>query len=193
MKPSRYLKLAAFGLIGWSFSWNVLAGDDTSAQVGQKPSTVVISGSEGGSVSDASPWSSDSLTDKLNLVVYVDPDLSDLNDDFTKAVKAKAFPKDKFGSVAVINMQATWKPNVIIQAVLKKKQKDYPNTIYVTDKAKVLVKKWKLTDDAYNVLLFDTDGKLLFKADGKLDDLETARFINLVEDALTKGEKSAEK
>lgn len=192
MISSRYVRLAALGLIGWTYSWNALAGD-SATMVGQKPSTVVISGDDGGNVSDASLWSSDSLTGKLNLFVYVDPDLSDLNDAFTKAVKAKNFPEDKFGSVAVINMQATWKPNMILQAVLEKKQKEYPNTVYVTDKAKVLVNKWNLTDDAYNVLLFDDSGKLLFKADGQLDELKTKEFIDLVENALANGEKSAAK
>lgn len=192
MKPSRYVRLAAFGLIGWTFSWTALAGNSATT-VGQKPSTVVISGDQGGNVADASLWSSDSLTGKLNLFVYVDPDLSDLNDAFTKAVKAKNFPKDKFGSVAVINMQATWKPNMIIQAVLEKKQKEYPNTVYVTDKDKVLVNKWDLTDDAYNVLLFDDSGKLLFKADGQLDEAKTKEFIDLVENALANGDKSAAK
>ena len=63
------------------------------------------------------------------------------------------------GSVAVINMAATWMPNFAIQMKLESKQKDYPTTTYVKDMEKILVEQWGLADDSNDVLIFDREGK----------------------------------
>ena len=56
-----------------------------------------------------------------------------------------------------------------IDGKLKDKQKAYPDTTYVRDIHKLLVKEWKLADDNSDVVAFDQDGKVFFTHEGKLD------------------------
>jgi predicted transcriptional regulator len=60
-------------------------------------------------------------------------------------------------------MKVTRLPKFIISKNLEKKQKQYPNTIYVRDYKKVLVEKWGITDHSNDVLAFDSTGKALFQ------------------------------
>jgi YtfJ family uncharacterized protein len=149
-------------------------------EVGSVPPKVEISGKSGGRT-DGGAWHSDMLKGKVHVLFYVDPDEKDLNEPFVQALKKHGFDHSKFSSVAVINMAATWKPNVIIEALLKKKQKEFPDTIYVKDKKSVLVKKWELADDNSDILVFDKNGKLIYKKFGKLSKDEISKVLSLIE------------
>jgi len=151
--------------------------------VGEKPVTVDLDGKLGSRV-DGSPWSSSELKDKVYVLVYSDPDEADLNNAATEALKAENFPADKYGSVAVINMAATWLPNAAINIILKGKQEDYPSTIYVRDFKKALVKKWNLADDSNNILVFDKMGTVVFSRDGQLNDADIKTMIKAIRDNL---------
>ncbi|SMF52728.1 YtfJ family protein [Pseudobacteriovorax antillogorgiicola] len=146
----------------------------------KKPKTIELQGDKGGLVKDESSWSSHSLQNKTHLLVYVDPDESEMNEALTQRLKSENFNPNAFSSVAIINMAATWKPNFAIQNVLEKKQKEYPNTLYVMDKDKVLVKEWELQDDSYDVILFDRDGKVIFRKDGALNKDEIEKVVKLI-------------
>lgn len=142
-------------------------------QIGQVPPLVELKGKLGGRL-DGTPWSSSEMKGKVYVLFYVDPDKKDLNNDASEALAAEKFPRDKFQSIAIINMAATWLPNFAISVSLKGKQKKYPDTIYVRDYKKVLVKEWNIGDDNSDVLLFDKEGRLIFRKDGKLnaDDIQ---------------------
>jgi hypothetical protein len=150
---------------------------------GNVPPSVELSGANGGRLNGQS-WSSAELTGKVYTVMYVDPDEKEVNEHVEKALKSENFDRDKYGSVAIVNMAATWKPNVVIKMILDGKQKDYPNTIYVMDKNKVLVKQWGLADDNYHVLTFDKTGKLIFEKAGKMTDGDVQRLIGLIRGSL---------
>src|SRR5690606_18223676 len=149
-------------------------------EMGAVPPAVTIKGDDGALVKDGGPWESSTIKDKIIMLVYVDPDEADTNEPLAERLKAEELPLDKFGSIAVINMAATWKPNMIISSILSGKQEKFPHTVYVKDLKKILVEKWSLADDAYNVLLFDRDGKLFFKKAGKFSDSEINDFVALV-------------
>ncbi|MBN2824027.1 MAG: transcriptional regulator [Campylobacterales bacterium] len=117
-------------------------------------------------ITNDKPFSTDIIKGKRFLLNYVDPDARELNRAFMRELEA--FNKGQIGSIAIINLAATWLPNSLIESELKKSQKAHPTTIYVKDYNKVLVKKWELKDDDYNTLIFDKNRKLLFKAHGKL-------------------------
>jgi len=145
--------------------------------------TVVLSGESGGKVSGGN-WSSSEIKNKVFVLFYVDPDESDLNDHVADAIKKRDFPKDKFGSIAVINMAATWKPNFIIESVLKGKQEKFKNTIYVKDFKKVLVGEWQLADDNYHILVFDKKSNVLFTKFGKFNDKDISSLLGVIEKSL---------
>lgn len=149
--------------------------------LGEKPPKVTLQGDAGGYVKDGSAWSSTMIKDKVYVMFYVDPDEKDKNEHFAEALKKRHFDRSKFGSIAVINMAATWKPNFIIQKILESKQKKYKDTIYVMDKKKVLVDKWGLADDESDILLFDKEGKVIFYKAGRMSDEDIEKIMHLIE------------
>jgi len=154
-----------------------------AVEVGEIPPKVELKEKMGGRL-DGSPWSSEELRGKVHVLFYVDPDEKDTNNDASEALDREKFPSDKFQSVGIINMAATWLPNFAISSALKDKQKLYPKTIYVRDYKRVLVNAWKIADDSSNVLAFDKDGRLIFRKDGKLTAEEIRTLIRVIRDHL---------
>jgi predicted transcriptional regulator len=114
----------------------------------------------------------------------VDPDEKDTNNAASEALDKEKFPAEKFQSVAVINMAATWLPNFAISMSVEEKQKRYPRTVYVRDYKKVLVNAWKIADDSSDILAFDKQGRLIFRKDGKLAAEDVQKLIQAVKDNL---------
>jgi len=152
-------------------------------EIGEIPPKVELKEKLGGRL-DGNPWSSEELHGKVYVLFYVDPDEKDTNNDASEALNKEKFPSDKYQSVAIINMAATWLPNFAISSALKDKQKRYPRTIYVRDYKKVMVNAWKIADDSSNVLAFDKEGKLIFRKDGKLTVEEIQTLIKVIRDHL---------
>jgi len=154
-------------------------------EVGTTPPTLTLEDDHGGLVKDGSPWSSSSIKDKVYVMFYVDPDEKDVNEHYSAALKEKNYrEKGTFGSIAIINLAATWKPNFVIESILESKQKEFPKTIYVKDKASVLVNEWELEDDASNILIFDKSGKLLFYKSGAMNEADMQTSFRLIEENL---------
>jgi len=157
----------------------------SALSVGKIPKNVTIEGENGGNVTDNSAWNSSSIKDNVYVMFYVDPDEKDVNEHFSQALKKKDYrKKGAFGSIAIINLAATWKPNFIIEGILKSKQEEFPDTIYVKDKNSVLVKEWEVADNASNILVFDKAGKLLFYKSGKMSDEDINQAFKLIEENL---------
>ena len=144
------------------------------------PAQVVLNGTQGSKV-DGTSWNSSMLQGKVHIVFYVDPDKKDLNTALSNSVKEKNFNRNKFASVAIINLAATWLPNIVLESLLEEKQKEFPHTLYVKDKKKVLVEKWKLADDNSDILLFDKQGRLIYQKFGQLNTTEINALIKLIE------------
>jgi hypothetical protein len=152
-------------------------------EIGEIPPKVELREKLGGRL-DGKPWSSEELQGKVHVLFYVDPDEKDTNNDASEALDREKFSSDKFQSVGIINMAATWLPNFAISSAIKDKQKRYPKTIYVRDYKRVLVSAWKIADDSSNVLAFDKKGKLIFRKDGKLTAEEIQTLIKVIHDHL---------
>ena len=161
----------------------LLTGYGIAVEIGKIPPKVVLSGKEGAKV-DGSAWRSDTLKGKVHILFYVDPDERKKNDALSQALKKRHFDRNKFASVAVINLAATWMPNMVLESLLKKKQKQFPDTVYVKDKQKVLVKKWQLADDNSDIIIFDKAGRVIYKKFGKLNKKEIAKVLDLIEQHL---------
>jgi len=151
--------------------------------IGDIPKEITLSGENGGLV-DGSAWNSSILRDKVFVMFYVDPDKKDDNDKFIDALHQKNYDLKKYGSIAIINLKATWLPNFAIEKKLQAKQKEFPNTIYGKDKTKYLVKEWELADDSANVLIFDKKGKLLYQHTGVMSKDEMQKAFTQIESHL---------
>jgi len=167
----RYLSL--FLLLGLPF---LLAAQP---RTGTSLPEVTITGDDGGLVAGGA-WNSASHKGKVVTLMYVDPDEKAVNEHVERALKAEKFPRDRYHSVAVVNSGATWKPDSVIKVILKGKQADYPESTYVMDREKVLVRKWKLADDNYHVLTFDKSGKLIYSKAGRMNDADIQELIRLI-------------
>lgn len=149
--------------------------------VGSPLPSVILQDDEGGRI-DGTAFDSDILRDKVHVVFYVDPDEKDLNSALSDALKAEAFDRSKYGSVAIINMDATWLPNMAIESSLEKKQKKFLDTIYVKDLKKVLVKRWEIADDDSDIIILDKSGKVIYLHEGRLDETQIETAISLIKD-----------
>ena len=152
-------------------------------ELGEIPPNIELKEQLGGRL-DGTPWSSTELQGKVYVLFYVDPDEKDTNNEASDALDREKFPSEKFQTVGIINMAATWLPNFAISSALKDKQKRYPETTYVRDYKKVLVNAWKIADDSSNVFAFDKKGKLIFRKDGKLTAEEIRTLIKVIRDHL---------
>lgn len=154
-------------------------------EMGQVPKEVVLKGDLGGRL-DGSPWSSKELKGKVHVLFYVDPDERDLNNDTSEALKKEKFPREKYQSFGITNMDATWLPNFVISSALEEKQKRYPTAIMIRDYDKILVKEWGISDDNSDVLAFDKKGRLIFRKDGKLNAEDIQKLIQVIRANLDK-------
>ena len=152
-------------------------------RVGEVPPRVELKDNVGGRL-DGTPWSSEELRDKVYVLFYVDPDKKDLNDEASEALSKENFPGEKFQSVAIITLAATWLPNFVISSSLEEKQKRYPRTIYVRDYKKIVIQAWGISDDESDLLAFDKTGRLVFRKDGKLTPEEIRNLIRLIRENL---------
>ena len=173
-----FMKRVIFVLVFFLINQAALA-----IEFGEIPPKVELKEKLGGRL-DGKPWSSEELQGKVHVLFYVDPDEKDTNNDASEALDREKFSSDKFQSVGIINMAATWLPNFAISSSLKDKQNRYPRTLYVRDYKKALVNAWKIADDSSNVLAFDKKGKLIFRKDGKLTAEEIQMLIKVIRDHL---------
>ena len=152
--------------------------------IGEIPPKIVLKGDLGGRI-DGTQWSSEELvSEKVTVLFYVDPDESELNNHVSDALKAENYPKEKYGSIGMANMAATWLPNFAINMKLKSKQEKHKETVYVKDLDKTLVKKWGLSDDNSDVIVFGKDGRVLYSVDGKFTDAQVKEIVKVVWDNL---------
>lgn len=151
-----------------------------------KPLPAAALGNETGGRLDGSAWSSESLTGKVTVLFYVDPDAKDANTALEEALKQAAFDRASYQSVAVINMAAAKMPNFLISAALRAKQKKHPETIYARDYRRTLLAAWGLEDHAYNVLLLDADGRLLYRGSGPQTAAQIETILSLIREHLPK-------
>ena len=164
--------LLAFGCVS---SWAALA----APQVGKALPAARLAGDDGGLV-NGQAWTSGSMRGKVRVLFYVDPDEKEQNEHVGQAIQKANLDKEFYGSVAVINMGATWLPNFAVARSLKSKQAQYPRTVYVKDINKSLVKRWGLADDGYDVIVFDAEGMVRFYGMGKLSQAQTQTVVRLL-------------
>ncbi|BAF69621.1 YtfJ family protein [Nitratiruptor sp. SB155-2] len=165
------------------FMLSIIACFLMALEIGTIPKRVVLEKDKGGTI-DGSPFDTASMKGKVYLVIYSDPDKRDLNEPFFEKVKAKNFDRNRYTSIAIINMAATWIPNFLLNAILKAKQKKYPYTVYVKDNKKVLVHAWQLPDNDQVVMIFDQNGRVQYIGHGKLSQKEQERALHILEELI---------
>ena len=143
---------------------------------------VTISGDDGGYASAGGAWNSSMLKGKTTMLMYVDPDEKSKGEVFKPTIESfeRDLDFDKFQILVILNLKATWKPNMLIESLMKSKLKDYPKRVFVLDKDSVLVKKWDLRNDEYNTLVINKDSTVIYSHSGEWNDAQMSEINSLV-------------
>lgn len=143
---------------------------------------ITLQGDDGGYYNTNAAWNSSMLKGKTTMLMYVDPDEKNKGEIFKPTIES--FEKDldfnKFQIVVILNLKATWKPNILIESLMKSKLTDYPKRIYVLDKDSILVKKWGLQNDEYNTLVINEKAKVIYSHSGEWKKDEISKINSLI-------------
>ena len=184
MNRSRPRRLKCLRLAGPILGMCLSMPTGAEITLGHPLPPILLEGDSGGHL-DGTSWNSNSLSKKLHILMYVDPDEVKVNAHVEDALAEQGFDRGKVGSVAVINMAATWKPNLEIEMILKKKQEKYPHTLYLRDLRGEMVSKWGLVDNSYHVLLVGHQGEALFSAGDALSKEQVRELISIINQRLS--------
>ena len=136
-----YLYLAAF-----LFS-------QSSLEVGMLASKWAFSDADG-NIFTMENWSG-----KILQINYVDPDESEMNEEFNDRVKKaidldSLISRDSFKGIGIADCASSWKPDFLIRAIGGRKAKKYETTV-LFDFDAILRKSWDLNEDSYNIVILD--------------------------------------
>lgn len=164
-----------------SFSSGAVAGDAPLELLreGSRPPELLLDGENGGKL-DGTPWDYRNYLGRIHLIFYVDPDERSDGEALEDALDAQKFKIGQVDSSAIINMKATALPNFMIGITLSAKQKKFPTTTYAKDFTKHLVKEWGLKDDAYNFIILNQKGELIYRKTGKPTPEEVNALVELI-------------
>ncbi len=162
-----------------SMVWICLAVILQAVNVGDTLPHVTLE-KENGGMSHDKPWYSNSLKGKVHVLLYMDPDKRTESQALLDALNVLEVDSQKYSTVAIVNLAATWMPDAILEGLLSKKEKELKNTSFVFDKKKYLVKKWKMKDDASNVFIVDKNLRVIYRKIGKLSSKEIEKIIALI-------------
>jgi uncharacterized protein len=86
------------------------------------------------------------LGQKVVMVVYTDPDVKDVNDPLSVAVKAKNYPTTDYAGVGIANCKDTWIPDAAIRMKARQKQQQFPGSVILLDEGRKISQDWELGD-----------------------------------------------
>jgi predicted transcriptional regulator len=102
------------------------------------------------------------LGEKVLLIQYTDPDVKDINDKLSDAVKAKKFDARVYQGMGIANCKDTWIPNAGIRMKARQKEKQFVGSIVMLDEDHVLAKALGLGDcNSAGVLLIVGKDKVI--------------------------------
>jgi predicted transcriptional regulator len=84
--------------------------------------------------------------EKVLLIQYTDPDVKDINDKLSEAVKAKKFSDKLYQGIGIANCKDTWIPNAGIRMKARQKEKQFPGSVIMLDENHILSNAWGLGD-----------------------------------------------
>jgi predicted transcriptional regulator len=76
--------------------------------------------------------------EKVLLIQYTDPDVKDINDKLSDAVKAKKFDAKLYQGIGIANCKDTWIPNAGIRMKARQKEKQFAGSIVMLDEKLII-------------------------------------------------------
>jgi predicted transcriptional regulator len=105
-----------------------------------------------------------SIGEKVVMIVYTDPDVKDVNDPLSNAIKAKNYAKDKYQGIGIANCKDTWIPNAGIRFKARQKEQQFPGSVILLDEKLLLSKTWGFGDcnESGVVIIIGKDSKIKY-------------------------------
>ena len=129
--------------------------------------------------------------EKVLLIQYTDPDVKDVNDKLSEAVKAKKFDSKVYQGIGIANCKDTWIPNAGIRMKARQKEKQFPGSVILLDENHIVPKALDLGNcNGAGVLLVVGKDKVI-KFMKKITSEEESRkvteeVVNLLEEEIKK-------
>lgn len=120
---------------------------------------------------------------KVLIILYNDVDVADQNDPFANKMKASGISGDKFQAIGIANMKdAPWKPNSVIRYMARRKIKQYPGTLILTDPKYILRDAWGLgnCNQKSVLIVIGKDKKVHYFKKGKLSGPESQEALTII-------------
>ena len=133
---------------------------------------------------DGNLFTMDDWAGKIMGLSYVDPDESEMNEEFSDRIKKaididSLISRDSFKGIGIADCASSWKPDFLIKAIGGRKAKKYETTV-LFDSDAILRKSWNLYEDSYNIIILDK-GRIvrgLYKE--KMTELEMNEALQLI-------------
>lgn len=154
---------------------------------GKKIPYVTLEGKNGGDINGL-PWSSENLNGRVNLLFYAAPSQQAELQPLLKKIDQKDYPPEKISVGIIINADATWIPNSVIESKIKNKAEKDPDKIYALDKKGILLKQLELSGDNLNILVVDENSIVTFFYKDELNEIIENNLINHIEYLINKGD-----
>jgi len=134
---------------------------------------------------DKNEFTMTSWAGKVLSIVYVDPDVSDLNEHYADALKEAKddgrLREETYKGIGIADCAATWKPNFAIRAIAGKKAKKF-KTVILFDLKATLRKAWGLKKNTSNVVLLDKNRICRAIVRGRVPDDQVDHLVQLAID-----------
>lgn len=141
---------------------------------------------ENGGLYDGSEWHSASLRNKVNLILYIDPDKQKQVKPLIAKLNSELSSTDSLGLFFIVNTSATMIPKFILRKKIANRAKSEKNTTYIFDHKRVLINKWNLADGEINIFLLDKTRHIFFNHTGRLSQEVIKTIIQTINDTLSK-------
>ena len=120
---------------------------------------------------------------KILIILYNDVDVTDQNDAFANIVKKADIPDDKMQAIGIANMKdAPWKPDSVIRYMARRKVKQFPGTVILTDPEYILRDAWGLgnCNQKSVAIVIGKDKKVHDYKKGKLNESEANQALAVI-------------
>lgn len=121
---------------------------------------------------------------KVLIILYNDVDVADQNDPFANTMKAAKITGNNYQAIGIANMKdAPWKPNSVIRYMARRKIKQYPGTVILTDPEYILRDAWGLgnCNQKSVLIVIGKDKKVHYYKKGKLSDAESQEALAIIQ------------
>ena len=135
----------------------------------------------------AQPWSTASLAGRVRVVQHMAgrSAAKELNEALIEALKKAEFPKDRYQTTTIINLNdAMIGTSGIVASKAESGKKEFPWSCVVLDAKGDVRKAWGLDKSSSAIAVLNADGEVLFFKDGALSADEVTKVITLVEGEL---------